>query len=84
MAGFSKGAKEQGRDFYENVVKPSMVETENCPPFLPIAEKREWLARIFRDTTGNYSDADKYKAMMEDTRLASLNYTLKRKEELND
>ena len=64
-----------------------MNTEEKIPPFvtrfLSISEKREWLARIFRDTTGNYSDADKYKAMMEDTRLASLNYTLQRKEQDN-
>ncbi len=63
-----------------------MNTEEKIPPFvtrfLSISEKREWLARIFRDTTGNYSDADKYKAMMEDTRLASLNYTQERKEEV--
>lgn len=50
-----------------------MTEIENRPQFLTIAEKREWLAHIFRDTTGNYSDSDKFKAMLEDTRLAMLN-----------
>ena len=40
--------------------------------FLSIAEKRTWLADIFRDTCGEYSQADKFKAMIEDTRLAML------------
>ena len=49
--------------------------------FLTIAEKREWLARIFRDTSGTYSDADKFKAMREDTRLLELNRLTPRKEQ---
>lgn len=48
--------------------------------FLTIEEKRAWLARIFRDTTGNYSEADKFKAMREDTRLIELNRLTTRKE----
>lgn len=40
--------------------------------FLSIDEKRSWLADIFRDTAGEYSQADKFKAMIEDTRLAML------------
>ena len=40
--------------------------------FLSIEEKRSWLAGIFRDTSGEYSQADKFKAMIEDTRLAML------------
>lgn len=40
--------------------------------FLTIDEKREWLARIFRDTSGEYTDADKFKAMVEDTHLAMI------------
>lgn len=40
--------------------------------FLSIEEKRSWLADIFRDTAGEYSQADKFKAMIEDTRLAML------------
>ncbi len=40
--------------------------------FLSIEEKRSWLAAIFRDTSGEYSQADKFKAMIEDTRLAML------------
>lgn len=40
--------------------------------FLSIEEKRCWLAGIFRDTSGEYSQADKFKAMIEDTRLAML------------
>lgn len=38
--------------------------------YLTIEEKRAWLARIFRDTSGEYTDADKFKAMQEDTNLA--------------
>ena len=40
------------------------------PQFLTIAEKRAWLARIFRDTSGYYTAADKFKALQEDTNLA--------------
>ena len=40
--------------------------------FLSIDEKRTWLADIFRDASGEYSQADKFKAMIEDTRLAML------------
>ena len=40
--------------------------------FLSSEEKRSWLAGIFRDTSGEYSQADKFKAMIEDTRLAML------------
>lgn len=41
---------------------------------LSISEKREWLARIFRDKTGEYNDADKFKAMEADNRLAMMQY----------
>lgn len=58
-----------------------MTENPNQPQFLTIAEKREWLARIFRDTTGEYTDADKFKAMREDTRLLELNRLTARKEQ---
>ena len=51
--------------------------------FLTIAEKREWLARIFRDTTGYYTEADKFKALREDTRLLELNRLTSRKEQNN-
>lgn len=40
--------------------------------YLSIDEKRVWLAAIFRDSSGEYSQADKFKAMIEDTRLAML------------
>lgn len=40
--------------------------------FLSIEEKRTWLAAIFRDSSGEFSQADKFKAMIEDTRLAML------------
>ncbi len=39
---------------------------------LTLSEKRDWLADIFRDESGEYSQADKFKAMAEDTRLAQL------------
>ncbi len=39
---------------------------------LTIEEKRDWLAAVFRDESGEYSQADKFKAMAEDTRLALL------------
>ncbi len=39
---------------------------------LTLEEKRDWLAGIFRDESGEYSQADKFKAMTEDTRLAQL------------
>lgn len=39
---------------------------------LTIEEKRDWLAYVFRDTGGEFSQADKFKAMVEDTRLAEL------------
>lgn len=39
---------------------------------LTIDEKRGWLADIFRDESGEFSQADKFKAMVEDTRLAVL------------
>ncbi len=48
--------------------------------FLSIAEKRTWLADIFRDITGEYSQADKFKAMIEDTRLAMLDADEAKKE----
>ena len=40
--------------------------------YLTVEEKRTWLADIFRDSSGEYSQADKFKAMIEDTRLAML------------
>ncbi len=39
---------------------------------LSIEEKRDWLAYVFRDDSGEFSQADKFKAMAEDTRLAVL------------
>ena len=49
--------------------------------FLTIEEKRAWLARIFRDTSGEYTAADKFKAMIADTSLAML--TPNRQEKLD-
>lgn len=49
---------------------------------LSISEKREWLARIFRDKTGEYTDSDKFKAMQEDNRLAILQYTSERNKDV--
>ena len=39
---------------------------------LTITEKRDWLASIFRDESGDISQADKFKALAEDTKLAQL------------
>ena len=39
---------------------------------LSIEEKRDWLANIFRDASGEYTQADKFKALAEDTKLAQL------------
>ena len=40
--------------------------------YLTLEEKRTWLADIFRDASGEFSQSDKFKAMVEDTRLAML------------
>ena len=48
---------------------------------LTIDEKRDWLAGIFRDESGEVSHADKFKAMAEDTRLAMLEEESRRDEE---
>ncbi|MDO4410919.1 MAG: hypothetical protein Q4C05_06535 [Akkermansia sp.] len=37
---------------------------------LSIEEKRIWLAEVFRDPHGEYTQADKFKALVEDTKLA--------------
>lgn len=42
------------------------------PRHLSIDEKRDWLASIFRDDSGQFSQADKFKALAEDTKLAQL------------
>lgn len=39
---------------------------------LSLDEKRRWLAAVFRDESGEFSQADKFKALAEDTRLAVL------------
>ena len=39
---------------------------------LTIEEKRAWLARIFRDKSGFFTDADKLKAIEADNRLVEL------------
>lgn len=39
---------------------------------LTIDEKRDWLAAVFRDASGEFSQSDKLKAMVEDTKLAQL------------
>lgn len=40
--------------------------------YLTIEEKRAWLAHIFRDTSGYFTDADKLKALEADNRLVEL------------
>lgn len=47
---------------------------------LTIEEKRDWLACVFRDESGEYSQADRFKAMVEDTRLAMLEQEQKESE----
>lgn len=47
-----------------------MNQPTSKPQFLTIEEKRSWLAKIFRDTSGEYIAADKLKALQEDTNLA--------------
>lgn len=37
---------------------------------LTIREKRLWLAEIFRNMSGEYSQSDRFKALTEDTKLA--------------
>lgn len=44
-------------------MKDSLLSTE---------EKRRWLAQVFRDTDGEYTQTDKFKALVEDTKLAAL------------
>lgn len=39
---------------------------------LSLDEKRRWLAAVFRDESGEFSQADKFKALAEDTKLAVL------------
>lgn len=39
---------------------------------LSIEEKRDWLATVFRDENGEFSAAEKFKALTEDTKLAGL------------
>lgn len=46
--------------------------TKRKPAHLSLDEKRRWLAAVFRDESGEYSQADKFKALAEDTRLAVL------------
>lgn len=48
---------------------------------LSIDEKRDWLAAVFRDESGECSRADKLKAMVEDTKLAQLAEENRRAEE---
>lgn len=39
---------------------------------LSIEEKRDWLATVFRDENGEFTAAEKFKALTEDTKLAGL------------
>ena len=54
-----------------------MNSKEKLDSCLTIEEKRAWLARIFRDTSGEYTDADKLKVLEADNRLVELNKTHK-------
>ena len=56
------------------------------PRHLTISEKRDFFTTIARDTSGEFSTADKFKAIVEDTKLFQLELELeesklKRKEE---
>ncbi len=42
------------------------------PRHLTIKEKRDFFATIARDSTGEYSTSDKFKAIIEDTKLLEL------------
>lgn len=48
------------------------MNTKKPDNFLTIEEKRAWLAHIFRDNSGFYSDADKLKVLEADNRLVML------------
>ena len=50
----------------------NMTNQPKVDNFLTIEEKRAWLARIFRDTSGEYTPADKLKALEADNRLVML------------
>lgn len=50
------------------------------PRHLTIDEKRDWLAAVFRDESGEYTQADRFKAMVEDTKLAELELSQKEAE----
>lgn len=39
---------------------------------LTIIEKRRWLAEIFRNADGEYCQSDRFKALVEDTKLAGI------------
>lgn len=39
---------------------------------LTIIEKRKWLAEIFRNDSGEYCQSDRFKALIEDTKLATI------------
>lgn len=41
-------------------------------PFLTIREKRKLMADIVRDTEGNYTMSEKFKAVVEDTKLEEI------------
>lgn len=46
------------------------------PRHLTIAEKRDFFTAIARDTTNEFSTADKFKAIVEDTKLFQLELEL--------
>lgn len=46
------------------------------PRHLTIAEKRDFFTMIARDKTGEFSTADKFKAIVEDTKLFQLEHDL--------
>lgn len=42
------------------------------PKHLTLREKRDYLAKVLRDPGSEYSNADKFKAIIEDTKLEAL------------
>lgn len=51
-----------------NTINPT--DSNQPLPFLTLGEKRIWLANIFRDKSGQYTDADKLKVLEADNILA--------------
>ena len=61
-----------GEQLAGNLLDKKYIPRHMKNPLLSTEEKRRWLARVFRDEDGEYSQADKFKALVEDTKLAAL------------